>query len=50
VICARPLADGKLGVPKLTQDGVIVTPVTEAVGGEFTYAPYTGAQWDVIQP
>jgi FHA domain/von Willebrand factor type A domain len=35
----------KVGVAKLTQDGVSVTPATKAVAGQFTYTPYAGVQW-----
>jgi Mg-chelatase subunit ChlD/N-acetylmuramoyl-L-alanine amidase len=35
----------RVGVPKLTQDGVSVTPVTNAVAGQFTYTPYAGKNW-----
>ncbi|MGD0015843.1 MAG: hypothetical protein ABSD56_15725 [Bryobacteraceae bacterium] len=33
------------GVAKLTQDGVLVTPATNAVAGQFSYTPYAGIQW-----
>jgi hypothetical protein len=35
----------RVGVGKLTQDGVTVTPATRAVAGQFTYTPYAGVQW-----
>jgi murein DD-endopeptidase MepM/ murein hydrolase activator NlpD len=35
----------QVGVPKLTQDGVRVTPATKAVAGQFTYTPYAGTGW-----
>lgn len=35
----------KKGVAKMTQDGVKVTPATNAVAAQFTYTPYAGAQW-----
>ena len=35
----------RVGVAKMTQDGVIVTPATRAVAGQFTYTPYAGVQW-----
>jgi len=40
----------QVGVPKLTQDGVWVTPATKATAGQFTYTPYAGAQWGGNQP
>ncbi len=40
----------QVGVPKLTQDGVTVTPATKAVAGQFTYTPYVGEQWGGDQP
>lgn len=40
----------KVGVSKLTQDGVTVTPATKAVAGQFTYTPYPGVQWGGNQP
>ena len=35
----------RVGVAKVTQDGVSVTPATRAVAGQFTYTPYAGVQW-----
>ncbi len=35
----------KVGVAKQTQDGVSVTPATNAVAGQFTYTPYAGVNW-----
>ena len=35
----------KVGIPKETQDGVIVTPASRAVAGLFTYTPYAGVVW-----
>lgn len=35
----------KVGQAKLTQDGVLVTPATKAVAGQFTYTPYAGSGW-----
>jgi Zn-dependent metalloprotease len=40
----------RVGVPKLTEDGVLVTPATKAVAGQFTYTPYAGVQWGGNQP
>jgi hypothetical protein len=40
----------KAGVAKTTLDGVVVTPATNAVAGQFTYTPYAGAQWGGNQP
>lgn len=40
----------QVGVAKNTQDGVAVTPATNAVAGQFTYTPYAGAQWGGSQP
>lgn len=40
----------RVGVPKLTQDGVWVTPATRAVAGQFTYTPYAGVQWGGTRP
>ena len=40
----------QVGVVKTTQDGVVVTPATKAVAGQFTYTPYAGAQWGGDQP
>ncbi len=34
-----------VGVPKQTQDGVMVTPASKAIAGLFTYTPYAGVQW-----
>lgn len=35
----------RVGSSKQTQDGVLVTPATRAVAGQFTYTPYAGVQW-----
>lgn len=35
----------KVGSSKETQDGVMVTPATRAIAGQFTYTPYAGKQW-----
>ena len=40
----------QVGVPKRTLDGVVVTPATRAVAGQFTYTPYAGAQWGGNDP
>jgi hypothetical protein len=40
----------QVGVPKRTEDGVVVTPANRAVAGQFTYTPYAGAQWGGNQP
>ncbi|MBI1969824.1 fibronectin type III domain-containing protein [Candidatus Woesearchaeota archaeon] len=40
----------KVGVPKTTQDGVVVTPATKAVAGQFTYTPLAGVQWGGNDP
>jgi Mg-chelatase subunit ChlD len=40
----------QVGVAKLTQDGVNVTPANRAVAGQFTYTPYAGVQWGGNQP
>lgn len=40
----------KVSVPKLTEDGVEVTPVNKAVTALFTYTPYAGVQWGGNQP
>ena len=39
-----------VGVPKMTQDGVVVTPATKAIAGQFTYTPYAGVQWGGNDP
>jgi hypothetical protein len=35
----------RVGVPKATQDGVVVTPANRATAGQFTYTPYAGVVW-----
>lgn len=40
----------KVGLAKLTEDGVQVTPANRAVAALFTYTPYAGAQWGGNQP
>jgi murein DD-endopeptidase MepM/ murein hydrolase activator NlpD len=40
----------QVGVPKVTEDGVQVTPATKAVAGQFTYTPYAGTQWHGDDP
>ena len=40
----------KVGISKLTQDGVEITPVNRSVAALFTYTPYAGAQWGGNQP
>ncbi len=44
------IAGWKPGTAKLTQDGVSVTPATNAVAGQFTYTPYAGTQWGGNNP
>jgi len=40
----------RVGNSKQTQDGVLVTPATRAIAGQFTYTPYAGVQWGGNQP
>ncbi len=40
----------QVGVAKMTQDGISVTPATKAVAGQFTYTPYAGEQWGGNKP
>lgn len=40
----------QVGVPKTTEDGVVVTPATKAVAGQFTYTPNAGVQWGGNDP
>jgi hypothetical protein len=40
----------KKGKAKQTQDGVTVTPATNAVAGQFTYTPYVGVKWGGNKP
>lgn len=39
------LSGWRVGVPRHTQDGVLVAPATRAVAGQFSYTPYAGARW-----
>ena len=40
----------RVGVPKQTQDGVMMTPATMATAGQFSYTPYVGRQWGGNHP
>ena len=40
----------RVGVPKVTEDGVTVTPATKAVAGQFAYTRRAGVQWGGNQP
>ncbi len=35
----------KVNVSKSTVDGILVTPATKAIAGQFTYTPFVGTQW-----
>lgn len=35
----------QLNTPKATVDGVVVTPASNPVAGQFTYTPYAGEGW-----
>jgi hypothetical protein len=40
----------QVGVSKLTEDGVEVTPANKAIVALFTYTPYAGVQWGGDDP
>lgn len=41
----QTISGWQVGSPKQTQDGILVTPATNAIAGQFTYTPYAGSDW-----
>jgi hypothetical protein len=35
----------RVNEPRMTEDGVLVTPANKAIAAQFTYTPYAGSQW-----